>query len=260
MGYNKYIAYGKTFELYEYEKEILFNGRSKATTRDRSKVLVDHPDMDSNGVLGLQQKTLQTKRQDNSHRATLAFKRLILSNLDRVETPLLVTLTYAQNQKDISIGYRDFRSFIQTCRYRYGSLFKYISVPEFQKRGAVHFHSLFWGLPFELLLQERTSYNLSPSLSECWSLGYVYLKKTDGNEKLSTYLSKYMSKAFIDPKLKYHKAYTTSRNIKRPIIQGGFSPVWPVVSDWVGDKSPCKVKEYHTQYLGKGRLSVYNLE
>jgi hypothetical protein len=86
------------------------------------------------------------------------------------------------------------------------------------------------------------------------------LKETDGHAKISTYLSKYMSKAFVDHRLKNQKAYVASRNIKRPIVGRGFSPVWPVLDDYVGDNNiPIHDKTYRTRWLGTCRHRLFNI-
>ncbi|HEV7423767.1 MAG TPA: hypothetical protein VGO21_01100, partial [Candidatus Paceibacterota bacterium] len=130
-----------------------------------------------------------------------------------------------------------------------------ICVPEFQKRGAVHFHALFWGLPEEIFLQERKT----RMLAGFWAKGFVYLKETDGNEKLSFYLSKYMAKAFIDPRLKNQKCYVASRNIQRPKVIVGASPLWPILEDYGITGEPLVDREYDTKYLGKGRYRLFKI-
>src|SRR5690606_15820961 len=101
------------------------------------------------------------------------------SNLGGSSLPILATLTYRDNFTDLSGAYKHFSAFIQSLRHKFGKTFKYICVPEFQKRGAVHFHALFWGLPENLLSLERKS----RTLATIWGKGFVYLKQTDGNEK-----------------------------------------------------------------------------
>jgi len=248
MGYNKLVAYGETIELYEYEKNLNILGRKSNRGTNRDCVSVLAPDgADSQ----LAKKAI--KRQDNARRATVAFRRLVSANLGGIERPILVTLTYAENITSLRQGYEDFATFVQNARYKFGRAFRYIAVPEFQRRGAVHFHALFWGLPSETLEFERAS----RVVAGLWGKGYVYLKPTDGNDRLSGYLSKYMSKAFVEPQLANRKAYVCSKNIVRPIELKGFSPAWPVTDDWIGDLSPCKEKTFMTKWLGKGRYRLY---
>ena len=149
MGYNKFIRSGNQFELYEYENECVSRGRPRGykASADRS-VLADSG-----------KDTFQLarfiKRKDNAQRASLAFRRIVLSNLGTSENPLLLTITFKENRGSLSECSRFFNLFTTNLRYRYGKQFRYIAVPEFQKRGAVHYHALFWGLPNQELISER---------------------------------------------------------------------------------------------------------
>lgn len=254
MGYNKIISYGNFVELYEYEKDIVRLGRADSERSSEPRM----PSVGTDGEDTLSQRDNKEslgRRPDNARRASLDFRRVVASNLGGSSSPLLVTITYRDNVTDLKEGYKDFSAYIQTLRHKFGKNFRYISVPEFQKRGAVHFHALFWGLPTEVFLQEREA----RTLAELWGNGFIYLKETDGNEKLSFYLSKYMSKAFIDPRLKNQKSYVASRNILRPVTQKGFSPVWTILDDHNIEEEPIVDKTYKTKWLGNGRYRLFRI-
>ena len=173
MGYTKFIRYGNNFELYEYEREPVYIKRRRGLRGHAH----GREGLGADGENRLSEQEQLGKRQSNAKRAAVAFRRLVASNLSGSVFPVLVTITYAENVTDIKIGYQDYRAFIQALRYKYGKTFKYICVPEFQKRGAVHFHALFWGLPTEVVLQERST----RTLARIWGKGYVFLKPTDGH-------------------------------------------------------------------------------
>lgn len=256
MGYNKIISYGNFIEIYEYERDIVRVGRRK----HHHKCTVDcfNKSVGTHGEDSLSKRNSKNalgRRPDNARRASLDFRRVVAANLTRPERPVLVTLTYGENQCDLTTGYRHFSTYIQTLRYRYGKTFKYICVPEFQKRGAVHFHALFWGIPEEVFLSERET----RTLAGLWGHGFVYLKQTDGNEKLSFYLTKYMAKAFIDPRLKNQKSYVASRNVLRPLIHKGMSSLWPILDDYDLEENPIVDRSYDTRHLGKGRFRLFKL-
>jgi len=251
MGYNKLIAYGNFVELYEYEKNL-----SQRTRRneDGHGARIRVQDLAVNGISS-QQKSI--KRADNARRATMAFRRLVLANLSEQGNPLLFTFTYSENIVSLKQGYSDFRACIQRMRYEFGPSFRYIAVPEFQKRGAVHFHALFWGLHSYSPSRERQT----RLVASTWEKGFVYVKETDGNERIASYLSKYMAKSFLDSRLSSQKAFTTSRNILRPLCNSHFSPSWPVVDDFVPLNTPtCKDISFMTKWLGKGRYRLYNIK
>jgi hypothetical protein len=251
MGYTKFIKYGDNFEIYEYENEPSLVKRR----RRKRETNIDNKNMGIDGENTLSERQLG-KRKDNARHASMVFRRIVISNLSGSELPVLLTLTYKENLTNITVGYKDYRSFIQALRNKYGKTFRYICVPEFQKRGAVHFHALFWGLPSEVALQERAT----RTLARIWGKGFLYLKITDGNNKLSSYLAKYMSKAFIDPRLKNKKAYVASRNINRPIVQSGIFMIWPVLDDYVGNTNPESDKTYNTRRLGRCRHRLFKIE
>ncbi len=249
MGYKKLVVFGNNAELYEYEKDLGIHrgGRKHATHTPVPSVATD-------GEALLQEERRLGKRQDSAKRASVAFKRLVLSNLDGTENPLLITLTHAENLTDLTSGYKHYTAFIQALRYKFGKTFKYICVPEFQKRGSVHFHALFWGLPVGIFLSERKT----RFLAGLWGQGYVFLKETDGHEKLSSYLVKYMAKAFLAPELKNQKAFVASRNCKRPVSIGGIDAISWVLDDYLGaDAIAYREQTYDTQYLGKCRNRSY---
>jgi len=52
----------------------------------------------------------------------------------------LMTLTFRENVTDISEAWRVFHYFSKLMRWRYGERYQYVTVPEQQQRGAIHFH------------------------------------------------------------------------------------------------------------------------
>jgi len=255
MGYNKIIISGNDLEVYEYEKDIgtLVGGTSRR--RSDNDVYVGLGDDGKDSLQKGNDSASTGKRQDNARRASMAFRRIITSNLVGAAPATLVTLTYADNYTDLKGAYRHLTAFNQSLRYRFGKAFSYVLVPEFQKRGAVHFHALYWGLPEELFHSERET----RTLSELWGRGFVFLKKTDGSEKLAFYLAKYFTKAYLDPRLKNQKSYVASRNVKRPLIQKG-PFIMSVVLDEYGVTEEAVVdRTYNTKWLGEGRYRLFNL-
>jgi len=190
------------------------------------------------------------KRKDNVSQTQNNFRRLVAANL--TENPLLISLTYEQNMQDITKGYKNYKSFIQAIRYRFGKGTKYIAVPEFQKRGAVHFHVLFWGLPKKTSAEEKRT----RTIANIWGHGFVDVIETDGHGKLSSYLAKYMAKAFVDKRLRNQKAYVASRNVLRPVTKSIISPVpyEPEDCELVSDKT------YTTQRMGQCRYRLFKFK
>jgi len=255
MGYTKIVAYGNTLELYQYDKSLAPRKpvRRKDENGDGSEVLVSSR---ANSLSDLSKEAYEGKRRDNAKRTVMVFRRLVAAQLGGPEVALLATLTYRENQTDLKAAYRDLLSFIQALRYKFGKLFRYIAVPEFQKRGAVHFHCLFWGLPDSVFREER----ISRLVATTWGQGFVYLKMTDGNERLSSYLSKYMAKAFTDFRLRGQKSYVASRNVIRPVYQP-IDDNLLTLSTWLStDSSTLHETQYPTQWLGRCNYKKYQIK
>jgi len=252
MGYYKAIIYGNALELYSYEKDI----RPIASSKPRAQSRIVLPDLASDSEPTVQREI--KKRRDSVQRASMDFRRLVLANLGGSVSPLLLTLTYSANQTDLGIAYKDFSSFGRNMRRQFGDGFRYIAVPEFQRRGAVHFHIIAWGLPSDVYTKERST-RLVASL---WGKGFVDVIQTDGHEKISSYLTKYMAKSYSDKRLLYKKAYRCSRNIIRPLIEKDLGGTM-YLSEMYGigvDNPPCEDRSFGTQWLGKGRFRLYKIK
>jgi len=257
MGYKKLIRYGEFVETYEYEKPVLYHGRKGKRVQES----LGMPSVPLCGEdLERQREQKNARRKTNIRNSVLAFKRLVLANLGPTSKPLFVSLTYAGITSDLREAREDFKSFSKNLHYRFGDQVRYICVPEWQKRGSIHFHALVWGLPLGLVKTERNT-RLVASL---WGKGFVDLKETDGHAKIASYLSKYMSKVFIDERLSGKKCYTTSRNIKRPIVEK--NPIMLMYNYGelldLPDLSTATLlqeKEYMTQWLGQAIYKKYQL-
>ena len=75
----------------------------------------------------------------NITRSKLECQRIAKANINDWET--FITLTFEENVKDINIAVKKLNSFFTIIRRKKND-FKYLCIPEFQKRGAVHFHLL----------------------------------------------------------------------------------------------------------------------
>jgi len=257
MGYNKLIKYGNYVDLYEYEEDIKHNGRERRAVKSPFSLQ----------NVGKDRQDIQTppeskeKRQDNARRSALHFRRIVSSNMEESANPLLITLTHSENLTEVGLAHRNFNAFARSMRAQFGNDIRYIAVLEFQKRGSIHFHALFWGLPTEELARTERHTRMVATL---WGQGFVDLVATDGDIKIAGYLSKYMVKAFLDPKLGSKKAFICSRNIKRPTIIKNtlITPLFFGGLQLDIDLSEAEMlreKQYMTQWLGKGRYRQYRL-
>jgi len=193
-----------------------------------------------------------TRRHDNVRRSVSLFRRIVRSNLVRAEHPALFTLTMLQILP-LKTSSRILTKFIVRCRKRFGKEFRYIAVPEFQKRGAVHYHVLVWGIKKETIEAERTD----RTFQHLWAAGYVDCVQTDGSVKLAGYLSKYLSKAMHDVRLGGEKAYHCSRNVLRPVraSSGEFSDIF--LSALGITETPTHIHKFKTQWMGECTYQAY---
>lgn len=261
MGYKKTISYSNIVELYEYEKDSPRVGERGRRTKKRISIKNKTEDLGENGKDMVLPREPSPKREDNARRSAMVFQRLVSANLGDNSKPLLISLTYAENITDIGQGHKDFNNFARNVRAKFGKQVRYIAVPEFQQRGAIHFHALFWGLPSKKLARTERRTRLVASY---WGLGYVDLTMTDGNHKIAGYLSKYMIKGISDIKMSGRKGYFCSQNIIRPIVEKNalIEPLFFGGLKGVPDLSNAKVlidKEYDTKFLGKGRFRKFEI-
>jgi uncharacterized short protein YbdD (DUF466 family) len=91
---------------------------------------------------------------------------------------------------------------------------KYVSVPEFQKRGAVHYHAVFFNLP---LINLRDEFQTGDFASN-WEHGFIKAKKIAGVPNVGNYMTKYMTKDATDRRLVGRKKYFATRGLIQPII------------------------------------------
>ena len=93
--------------------------------------------------------------------------------------------------------------------YKYNN-FEYLAVPEFQKRGAVHYH-LLCNLPFIEIAE----------LQELWGQGFVKINKIDDVNNVGAYVSKYLGKE-MDERTFGKKKFFRSQNLKQSVELLGY--------------------------------------
>jgi len=129
-----------------------------------------------------------------------------------------LTLTYKENQKDYKTAYTDFKVFIRRLEKYLKMNVGYLEVPERQKRGAIHFHVLL-----------ECPYVHFSVLTELWGKGNIDISdlKDRKNQKRSErrskrravkYICKYVTKDLLTGDFYHKKKYTTSENLKRPVV------------------------------------------
>lgn len=198
----------------------------------------------------------------STSRSRRIFSLLVRANVSRARPPILLTLTMFEPVA-WSLASRRFKDFVSRLRRRHGSRFSYIAVPEFQKRGAIHYHVLIFGLePSAQQDRERAQTERTARyFARLWGWGFCDCVITDGSPALAGYLAKYMHKAMQDQRIGEKKAYLASGNILRPmrtplLTQGVYDIVSPEV---IPTLPPQRVREYVSHYMGRVNITIYDL-
>jgi len=154
-------------------------------------------------------KSQQRAKKSVRHKA-------MMINCDR-----MLTLTYRENMTDLNRGWLDLKQFVKKMKAVFED-FAYIAVPEYQERGAVHFHLAVSGF-----MHANTVRKLWREVVGEGNIDITSPKKVDkaswNPRRIAQYLAKYMSK--LDSVDFNRKRYSASRNIPKPPSITGWLPV-----------------------------------
>ncbi len=128
--------------------------------------------------------------------------------------PAFVTITFRENMQDLDFANREHSKFMQSLKYFVKTNFNvdlvYLGVPEFQKRGAVHYHILIFNLPFIPKVYDR--------FRALWPHGSLNFKSVKNIKHIANYVCKYMLKDAEDHRLTGRKCYFRSRKLYEPTV------------------------------------------
>jgi len=202
MGYTKIVQYGNITEIYEYEKNIDTHRRKKrvsALTRKRAKK--SKQDRLTRGVYERTKRSIQRSRGN--------FFRMCHHNVCNADTVTFLTITFAYDLT-LKTASRHAARFMERIKKTQKSPFSYISVPELQKSGRIHFHLLVFNLHAKIVKNERSTRNLQRQFQR----GYIDVMLADHvTSGIAGYLAKYMGKALTTSKNEVTRGYTCSRNV-----------------------------------------------
>lgn len=181
-------------------------------------------------------KELERQLLISNRRARFEIMRTVNSNIGKhgKELPKFFTNTIAENYQDIEGSFIMFKAFIKKLNWRVFKTkvmkLKYLVVIEFQKRGAIHFHVIFFNLPFVPVskdYQDKTDFTYN--LADLWGHGFVKINKIDDVDNVGAYVAGYVSdkdkekNGFLDARYFNHKRYSTSRGLLEPIVEKAFT-------------------------------------
>ena len=195
------VISGQIVEIFEYEV-----GYNKGYT------LSERQTANRGCFSGEENPNYDLYRKQSLQRAKASLMRLINANVYKYgrDTPKFLTLTFAENITDLDIGHYEFEKFIKRLNYEVlktkKNKLKYSCVVEFQKRGAIHYHVVFYNLPY-------INANI---VKDCWGNGFIKINKINDVDNLGAYVTKYMTKDNDDERLQGRRSYFNSRGLFKP--------------------------------------------
>jgi len=214
----KIIETPTTKEIYFYEKPIYSKSDSntKISKDNKANETKQNKRQTFDEMSARNQYDSLKRKQKHYEQMRWEIARIVDCNFDNKTK--FVTLTFKENIQDINQTNTNFKYFIQRLNYHLYNTkiqsLKYIATWEKQKRGAIHYHVIFFDFP----------YIAKETLQKLWTHGFIKINRidVDSKENRGRYLSKYFSK---DLELKEHKkkAFFKSQNLRLPTLQKIFS-------------------------------------
>lgn len=213
----KIIHCGDTYQVYKFDKT-----RSKDNIRDKDLPKMSIKDIDTEDIYKPDRvEEVKSILLSNAIRSNLNCQRIAKANRDYWES--FITLTFVENITDIVKANNIFHSWVSNVR-KLKKDFKYIAVPEFQKRGAVHYHILSnLGInDTNVILPQKERTEKTKDIATLYDVkywnnkGFARVDFIKGNyKKIYSYICKYMTKD-IDNKLFGKHRYFNSQNLNKP--------------------------------------------
>lgn len=150
-----------------------------------------------------------TKSVRSLWRAREKVYQLVESNIRRTPKAIFFTLTSKDQEKDLRQSNRKIKALMRRIKKFIGQSPKYLIVPELHVSGAIHYHGVFFNVPFIHVKQFRF---------ELWKEGYVDLQLPKKIKSVSRYLAKYLTKDTLCNIPKNEKVYFCSRHLARPQV------------------------------------------
>jgi len=196
LSNKRLVVSGDVFELYEYQLPYSYN--FAPLRQSCSRVASE-----------------AKRRGDNLWRTRQQIRRLVDANVKRFGfEPVFLTFTFAENVTDVDTANAHFHDFVRRLNYHYRKSFEYLAVVEVQRRGAVHYHCIFFNMELAIEEDERQT----RAVATIWGHGFVDIERVRSARKVGPYVCKYLDKAVHDPRLKGKKAFFTSRGLLRPQV------------------------------------------
>lgn len=203
---HKVIISGDNLEFYKYSEPIIITKKQRKNykKRLRSDVLTSYLDSPS---------TYKPVSRSSFRRTRANISRLVSANPDLTR---FLTLTFENHVNDLKASSAIFKLFIMRLKYEVPNL-KYVAVPEFTKKGRIHYHLL-------------TNFSMPNSrLRSIWGQGFVMINKISHVKFVHLYIAKYISKDLFKVNYFGFQKVLYSRNLYRPLVFNGFKKINPIL-------------------------------
>jgi hypothetical protein len=231
----KVLVSGKQVEVYKYKKNIWRDFKSK---KDKNPAQKEPEQLD----MFKQYKLKQQRRQFSLNRTRTEIRRLVNSN---THLNKFLTLTFADNITDLKKANYLFNQFVKRASYAWPG-FEYVAVPEFQKRGAVHYH-LLCNLPYVDVKEVQAA----------WGQGFVKLNRIDSVNNAGAYMAKYLGKE-ADERTFGKKKFFKSQSLKTPVELLGRTAVM-FFHRFLEKLAPVFEKIFSSEWTGEIEYSAYSI-
>lgn len=204
LSTTKVVISGNVVETYKFERPILYGVEiSKKTKKKCPRRLF--------GLI----------TESNVYATRSRLRRLMQANASQYFKPdglpfkpIFITYTFKENLTKLTYAHTFFKKFILRLNYfvydEKCSRLRYLAVPEFQKRGAVHYHCVFFNLPYIDRIYDE--------MQRVWGQGFCIVKTINNDVHLVNYVSKYFTKEALDSRLVGRKKYFCSKGLFKPLI------------------------------------------
>lgn len=242
----KRVISGEVIEDYIYER--VQGGEKKGNEKGRMPLY--YVENESESIDALIKSGNKAKRE---------IRRIVNANVGRwgKERAKFFTITFEENIQDQGAANYKYKKCIQKLNYYvYGekcNKLKYLVVLQFQDRGAIHWHVIFFNLPYIPV----------DKLAKIWGEGFVKINAIDNVDNAGAYVASYVGNEkgnplkgnggrFVDVRYYNHKRYFRSKGLYESEIIRSIRPL-PVI-----EGEPVFQAEFENEHTGKVKYSQYN--
>jgi len=224
LSNRKLVKSGSLLEIYQFGRDVNLGRKIRHIKTEEEKALqTDKP-----------KASAEEKLKSSARRARRMIKRLIMANCflwfkdkGKPYLPITLTLTFAENITDLKKANYEFTKFIRRLNYETNAIegkdlkqsnLKYLAVFELQKRKAIHYHMIFFNLPYIK--------NVCRRMYKIWGQGRIMVGGKDRNfnkvkdqaqlKKIIFYFIKYIQKSVFENDFPRQKKYIASKGLLKP--------------------------------------------